>query len=288
MEPIKAKSNIPLKKRITTFLGCCPLRVLFEDGNSGLIGRGSGHLLIRFEVIKGKKSNDQIIQIGNYCESAQCQIQIGGEHSNHRIFNNSLSSVPLLRSFLQANGIEGYKASHLHTTVIGHGVVLSKNSLINVGARIGDGAVVGSGAVVTRSEIPRWAIAAGVPARKICDRISPAQQEIADALQWWNWDIEFFCRHVHLLMDAEANFKMLLANRVMANERYKLVVQMHGSGGADKDLSLSLIALEEEGRTIPIRDTPQRFQDYFAQMGAPGDQLLTWMPNPFRLLGDGG
>lgn len=288
MGPIKAESKIMLKKRITTFLGCCPLRVQFADGNQGLIGRGSGHLLIRLEIIEGKRSPLPVIETGNFCESAQCQIQIGGEHPNDQIFNNSLSSVPLLRSYLQTNGFDGYKASHPKPTVIGHGVVLSENVLVNVGARIGDGAVVGSGSVVTRSEIPRWAIAAGVPAKQIRDRISPAQQEIADALQWWNWDIEFFCRHVHLLFDAETHYKTLLAKRVMADERYRLVVQLHGSGGAGKDLSLSLVALEDAGRTIPIRDTPQRFQNYFAQMGAPEDQLLTWMPNPFRLLGDGG
>lgn len=288
MEPIKAESKIPLKKRITIFLGCCPLRVLFEDNNQGLIGRGSGHLLMRFEVIKGKRSTSPVIEIGNFCESAQCQIQIGGEHPNDRIFNNSLSSVPLLRSFLQTNGNEDYKAAHPRSTVIGHGVVLSKNCLVNVGAKIGDGAVVGSGAVVTRTEIPRWAIAVGVPAKKIRDRIRPAQQEIADTLQWWNWDIEFFCRHAHLLFDAETHYKTLMANQVMADERYRLVVQVHGSGGADRNLSLSLVALEDEGRTIPIHETSQRFQNYFAQMGAPEDQLLTWMPNPFRLLENGG
>ena len=54
-EPIRQKSKIQLRKRITTFLGCCPLRVHFEDGNQGLIGRASGHLLIRFEIIEGRK-----------------------------------------------------------------------------------------------------------------------------------------------------------------------------------------------------------------------------------------
>jgi acetyltransferase-like isoleucine patch superfamily enzyme len=288
MEAIKAESKIPLKKRITTFFSACPLRVLFDDGNQGVVGRGSADLLIRFEIILGKQVHSPVIEIGNFCESAICQIQIGGEHQNNRIFNNSLGSFPLLRSFLQTNGIHAYQGLHSAPTVIGHGVVLSKNCLVNVGARIGDGAVIGSGAVVTRTEIPRWSIAAGVPAKRLRDRISPAQQEIADALQWWNWDIEFFCRHVHLLLDAETHHKELLANRVMADERYRLVVQMHGSGGADKDLSLSLIALEAEGRTIPMRDTPQRFQDYFSQMAAPEDQLLTWMPNPFRLLRDEG
>lgn len=253
-----------------------------------MIGCGSSTVIKRLRLTMGKKFSDPVLDVGNFCETAQCDIQLGGEHANERIFNNSCSSLPLLRSFLKNHGIDGYPATHCGTTHIGHGVILSRSCLVNAGASIGDGAVIGSGAVVTCSEIPRWAIAAGVPARKIRDRISPAQQEIADALQWWNCDIEFFCRHVHLLMDAEANYKMLLANRVMADERYRLVVQMHGSGGADKDLSLSLIALEDEGRTIPIREMPQRFQDYFAQMGAPEDQLLTWMPNPFRLLGDGG
>ncbi len=124
--PVKAEAKILLKKRITTFLGCCPLRVLFEDGNQGLIGRGSGQLLTRFEIISGQKSAFPVIEVGNYCESSVCHIQIGGEHPNDQIFNNSLSSVPLLRSFLQSNKVDSYQASHPHRTVIGHGVVLSK------------------------------------------------------------------------------------------------------------------------------------------------------------------
>ena len=84
--------------------------------------------------------NNPVIEISNFCESAQCQIQIGGEHPNaSSTIRSSLVSVPLLRSFLKTNGIDGYKASHPQTTVIGHGVVLSKNYLVNVGAKIGDG-----------------------------------------------------------------------------------------------------------------------------------------------------
>lgn len=281
MEPIRAESKVSLRQRVNTYIGCCPLRVVFEDGNEGVFGRGSGALLVRLSVIKGQKAKQPLIEIGNFCESAQCTIQIGGEHPNSRIFNNSLSSVQLVRSFLVDHGITQFQATHSHPTRIGHGVILSKNCLVNVGATIGLGAVIGSGSVVTRTAIPDWSVAVGSPANKVKERISPAAQEIALALEWWNWDIEFFVRHVHLLFDAEKHYKQLIAARVMADNRYRLVVKMEGEA---ESLSLSILGIDDEDRFVPIKETSQAFQTYFGQMNSPEDSVLTWMPNPFHLL----
>ena len=172
MDAIKATGQIPRRKRVHTFIGCCPLRLIFEDGNEGLIGRGSGGLLIRMAVTAGQKASMPVIEVGNFCEAAQCEIQIGGEHPNAKVFNNSLSGLPLLRGFLKNQGIATYQATHPKPTRIGHGVILSKSCLINTGAEIGTGSVIGSGAIVTRSAIPDWSVAAGNPARVVKQRIS--------------------------------------------------------------------------------------------------------------------
>lgn len=189
--------------------------------------------------------------------------------------------MPLVRDFLRNQGINEFKACHPSSTRIGHGVVLSKNCLVNAGAEIGDGAVIGSGSVVTRTAIPDWSIAVGSPARPVKQRISSAAQDVALALEWWNWDIEFFVRHVHLLFDAEKHYKQLIASRVMADNRYRLVVKMEGEA---ENLSLSILGIDDEDRFVPIKETSQAFQKYFAQMSAPEDTVLTWMPNPFHLL----
>ena len=56
--------------------------------------------------------------------------------------------------------------------VIGNGVWLGGNVVVNPGVKIGDGAVIGSGSVVTR-DIPANVVAAGVPCRVL--------REIGDA-----------------------------------------------------------------------------------------------------------
>ena len=56
--------------------------------------------------------------------------------------------------------------------VIGSDVWIAANVVLLRGARVGDHAVVGAGSVVN-SEIPEWAIAAGVPARVIRYRDRP-------------------------------------------------------------------------------------------------------------------
>jgi len=56
---------------------------------------------------------------------------------------------------------------------IGNDVWIAANAIILAGVTVGDGAVVGAGAVVTR-DVPPMAVVAGVPARIIRYRTSPA------------------------------------------------------------------------------------------------------------------
>jgi acetyltransferase-like isoleucine patch superfamily enzyme len=55
------------------------------------------------------------------------------------------------------------------TTVIGNDVWIGSNALVRKGATIGDGAVVEGGAVVI-SDVPPYAIDAGVPAKPLALR----------------------------------------------------------------------------------------------------------------------
>ncbi len=68
-----------------------------------------------------------------------------------------------------------------HDTWIGHGAVVLP------GVRVGDGAVVGSNAVVTRDVAP-YTVVAGVPARPLRERFTPAVAARFQALAWWDWD----------------------------------------------------------------------------------------------------
>lgn len=70
---------------------------------------------------------------------------------------------------------------------IGHDVWIGHGAIILPGRRVGDGAVVAAGAVVTRDVAP-YTIVAGVPARPIRDRFTPAIAARLQALRWWDWD----------------------------------------------------------------------------------------------------
>lgn len=281
MEAVKAKGVFPLKDRIQVFLGSCAMRTVFEDGNEGLVGRCSLSVLRRFSFTQGAKAPWPVIEVGNFAEAAKCCVQIGGEHANSRIFNNSLGSLPLLRGHLRNQGIFNYQGFHPTPTRIGHGVILSRDCLLLPGAQIGIGAVIGAGAVVSKSPVPDFAVVGGVPAHTIKERISTAQQEMAHALAWWNWDMEFFVRNAHLLLDAETHFETLRATCIMDEERYRLVVSVEGR---DDAMTFGVLGYDDQGNFVPMSAAPPDFQVYFAQMTATEGQELTWMPNPFRLL----
>lgn len=69
---------------------------------------------------------------------------------------------------------------------IGNDVLVSLNVIVLAGVHIGDGAVVGAGAVVTKDVGP-FEVVAGVPAKTVRGRFSPAEAQALQQLAWWNW-----------------------------------------------------------------------------------------------------
>ncbi|MCW0215949.1 MAG: hypothetical protein OJJ54_21585 [Pseudonocardia sp.] len=82
---------------------------------------------------------------------------------------------------------EFFERRRARRTVIGHDTWIGHGAQIKPDVTIGDGAVVASGAVVT-SDVPAYAIVAGVPARVIRFRQPPEIAERLQALAWWDWD----------------------------------------------------------------------------------------------------
>ncbi len=82
---------------------------------------------------------------------------------------------------------EWFQRRRARRTVIGHDTWIGHGAQVKPAVTVGDGAVIASGAIVT-TDVPAYAIVAGVPARVLRYRQPP---EIAGRLRdlaWWDWD----------------------------------------------------------------------------------------------------
>ena len=84
---------------------------------------------------------------------------------------------------------------------IGSDVWIGAGVFIGSGVTIGNGAVIGAHAVIT-SDVPAYAIAAGVPGRTIRYRFSPEIISEMERIRWWDWPDAYIDAHVSRLVDS--------------------------------------------------------------------------------------
>ncbi len=145
--------------------GHCQLRVFLEEDTWVDIGRFSASAIDRLRMYKQVETRGCLAEIGDFCEFADSELLLAGEHRNHQVINQVLSGCPPFQKLLEING---FNATHFAKGImkIGHGVVVSHGAKILSGVKVGDGAIVGAGAVVVK-DVPDFAIVAGVPAKVI-------------------------------------------------------------------------------------------------------------------------
>jgi virginiamycin A acetyltransferase len=122
------------------------------------------------------------MKVGRYCSFAST---VRSALANHPI--DALTTHPIL--YDPGLGAVDNGMAPPEPLVIEDDVWVGHNAMILPGCkRIGRGAVIGAGSIVT-SNVDRYAVMAGNPARKIRDRFPPAIAAALEASRWWELDL---------------------------------------------------------------------------------------------------
>lgn len=120
--------------------------------------------------------------IGNFCSIAT-GVSIGpGIHRTDLITTHPsfyIKDTPLPIVFATKNHFETFKK-----TIIGNDVWIGEGAIILDGVTVGNGAVIAAGSVVI-SDVPDFAIIAGVPAKKKKMRFDDTTVEFLLKSKWW-------------------------------------------------------------------------------------------------------
>lgn len=277
---VQVTGKYPSGVRQRILLGSYNLRLIFPNGAQGFIGRGSIGILRNLCYFGGVSPEFPLITVGKFCETADGAIILDGEHHNERIFNQSLSGLPLVRDALTREGFEDWRAFSKRPVRIGHGVVIGKDVTILSGAEIADGASIGAGSVVSGT-IPEFSIAAGNPCRPIKTRLSQEQIEMAQALKWWDFDLSYLITNSPMLFRIEQNFEYLKKNAIYDTSNEVLVIKLESISSRNIKKILKVVGIDREGRFTPIDSEPAA-DNYFKQLYLPEDSDVTWVPNIFK------
>ncbi len=96
---------------------------------------------------------------------------------------------------------------------IGNDVWIGARAMILDGVKIGNGVIVGAGAVVT-TDVPEYAVVAGVPAKILRYRFDPAEIDYLTHLKWWDKDVRWLRENYLLFQDIKIMQKMIMKRKL--------------------------------------------------------------------------
>jgi acetyltransferase-like isoleucine patch superfamily enzyme len=125
---------------------------------------------------------DDRVQIGKYCSIGDGVRFVFGEHRTDRVTTFPLRAI----CFNEAQHADALSKGDI---VVGNDVWIGVGAVILSGVKIGNGAIVAAGAIVAK-DVPLYSIVGGVPAKVIRMRLSEAQINALEKIQWWNWPLD--------------------------------------------------------------------------------------------------
>lgn len=234
------------------------------------VGRFSNTAIKCLRLFSNAKFKGMAAHIGDFCEFAESEIFLGGEHKNNDAVNFNFSASPVFQKLLLSKGIDIYH--HRKGPVrIGDGVIVGQGARILSGVSISDGVVIGTGSVVS-SDCESFGIYGGVPAKLIKKR---------------NIDRKKFHEFMHSNVESiyqtlsDESFQPIFENDLNRNSR--VVVRIHfldpEKGGA---FGYKVVGVIHQGQFIPLRED-SAFYRYCMQAALPTNSEIEWIANPFDL-----
>lgn len=133
--------------------------------------------------------------IGKFCSIAANSRINALEHPIERLTQHKVSYRP--NEYFRWLGVDGAfrERRQAKPVGIGHDVWIGHGAVVMPGVTIGNGAVIGANAVVT-SDVPPYAIVAGVPAKPLRQRFAADVATRIEKLAWWDWAPERLARAI--------------------------------------------------------------------------------------------
>ncbi|MGV6874131.1 chloramphenicol acetyltransferase [Pseudochelatococcus sp. B33] len=138
--------------------------------------------------------------VGKFCSIAAMTRINPGNHATWRASQHHFTYRSRMYGLADSDDDTFFDWRRDHHVTLGHDVWLGHGAIILPGNDVGIGAVVAAGAVVSKPVDP-YTIVAGVPARPVKRRFSPAVAERLMALAWWDWPHERLKAALHDFRD---------------------------------------------------------------------------------------
>ena len=151
------------------------------------------------KIGKGASSYDVLLNWSTHVESIGRYSSIN--HTAQVVFDHNRSSITTVNIRCSPPPVRERMS-------IGHDVWIGANVVINASKtrNIGDGAIIGTGAVVI-SDVPPYAVIAGVPGKVKKYRFTRDEIDILRRVQWWNWDDETMYKYRKCFTDPHIFFE---------------------------------------------------------------------------------